>query len=88
MAMRLPGIGVDILHLPRVQALIERRSADALAKRLLSKTEHDEFCKKFSERVRSAKGDGFSELSLPSSSEGAQSLGREVEDVVRYLGVR
>lgn len=39
------GIGVDILHLPRLRALVERRSAGAahLARRILCRAERDQF---------------------------------------------
>lgn len=37
------GIGVDIVHLPRIAALIARRGSDGLARRILSPTEYNEF---------------------------------------------
>ncbi|CAO3696295.1 unnamed protein product [Rhizopus stolonifer] len=37
------GIGVDILHLPRLNTLLLRRGKEKLAKRILSKTELSEF---------------------------------------------
>ncbi|CAO3630880.1 unnamed protein product [Mucor hiemalis] len=37
------GIGVDIVHLPRIAALISRRGHDKLAKRILSESELKEF---------------------------------------------
>lgn len=37
------GIGVDIVHLPRIAALIKRRGPQVLAKRILSSHEHNEF---------------------------------------------
>ncbi|KAI8637395.1 4'-phosphopantetheinyl transferase superfamily [Parasitella parasitica] len=42
------GIGVDIVHLPRIAALISRRGSDQLAKRILSPTEYTEFQTKYS----------------------------------------
>ncbi|KAG2211900.1 4'-phosphopantetheinyl transferase [Mucor mucedo] len=37
------GIGVDIVHLPRIASLITRRGSKVLAKRILSSREHKEF---------------------------------------------
>jgi holo-[acyl-carrier protein] synthase len=37
------GIGVDILHLPRLSSLVIRRGREKLAKRILSKKELIEF---------------------------------------------
>ncbi|OBZ90018.1 Holo-[acyl-carrier-protein] synthase [Choanephora cucurbitarum] len=37
------GIGVDILHLPRITALISRRGQDTLARRILSQKEYVQF---------------------------------------------
>ncbi|KAL9554325.1 hypothetical protein PS6_003479 [Mucor atramentarius] len=39
----MPSVGVDIVHLPRIAALIARRGSDGLAKRILSPTEYVEF---------------------------------------------
>ncbi|KAL9536934.1 hypothetical protein MBANPS3_012236 [Mucor bainieri] len=41
------GVGVDIVHLPRIAALIARRGSDGLAKRILSTTEYTEFAAKY-----------------------------------------
>lgn len=41
------GIGVDIVHLPRIAALISRRGHDKLAKRILSESEMKEFRSRF-----------------------------------------
>ena len=41
------GVGVDIVHLPRIAALISRRGSDKLAKRILSPTEYIEFRAKY-----------------------------------------
>ncbi|KAI9011912.1 4'-phosphopantetheinyl transferase [Phycomyces nitens] len=41
------GIGVDLLHLPRLASLVARRGSDGLAKRILSKDEHEVFVSKF-----------------------------------------
>lgn len=37
------GVGVDIVHLPRIAALIARRGSDRLARRILSAGEYSEF---------------------------------------------
>lgn len=37
------GIGVDIVHLPRIASLITRRGSKVLARRILSSREHKEF---------------------------------------------
>ncbi|KAL4241312.1 4'-phosphopantetheinyl transferase domain superfamily protein [Abortiporus biennis] len=37
--MGILGIGVDIVHLPRILSLVQRRSAEKLAKRILSTQE-------------------------------------------------
>lgn len=37
------GIGVDIVHLPRIASLITRRGSQGLAKRILSSREQKEF---------------------------------------------
>ncbi|KAI9266077.1 4'-phosphopantetheinyl transferase [Sporodiniella umbellata] len=37
------GIGVDILHLPRLNAVLRRRGSEKLAKRILSKAELSDF---------------------------------------------
>jgi holo-[acyl-carrier protein] synthase len=42
------GIGVDIVHLPRITALIARRGKERLARRILSPTELIEFQTRFS----------------------------------------
>lgn len=39
MLTRIVGIGVDVLHTPRINSLIQRRSADQLARRILSDSE-------------------------------------------------
>lgn len=44
--MTIHGIGVDILHIPRISALISRRGNEALAKRILSSEEWQEFREK------------------------------------------
>ncbi|KAL0077132.1 4'-phosphopantetheinyl transferase [Phycomyces blakesleeanus] len=41
------GIGVDLLHLPRLASLVARRGSGGLAKRILSKNEHEMFTRKF-----------------------------------------
>ena len=41
--MTIRGIGVDILHLPRISTLISRRGKEAFAKRILSPEEWQEF---------------------------------------------
>ncbi|OAC98996.1 hypothetical protein MUCCIDRAFT_114165 [Mucor lusitanicus CBS 277.49] len=41
------GVGVDIVHLPRIAALIARRGSDGLARRILSPTEYTEFTAKY-----------------------------------------
>ena len=41
--MTIRGIGVDLLHIPRISALISRRGEGALAKRILSTEEWQEF---------------------------------------------
>jgi holo-[acyl-carrier protein] synthase len=41
------GIGVDIVHLPRITALIARRGKERLARRILSPTELIEFQTRF-----------------------------------------
>ncbi|KAI8972057.1 4'-phosphopantetheinyl transferase superfamily [Mycotypha africana] len=41
------GIGVDIVHIPRIAALITRRGKDRLAKRILSPVEWNEFESQF-----------------------------------------
>lgn len=37
------GVGVDILHFPRLQSLVSRRGRDALAKRILHPSEFAQF---------------------------------------------
>ncbi|KAG2230717.1 4'-phosphopantetheinyl transferase [Thamnidium elegans] len=37
------GIGVDIVHLPRIASLMSRRGSNKLAKRILSQQEYQEF---------------------------------------------
>lgn len=37
------GVGVDILHLPRLQSLVSRRGKETLAKRILHPSEMTEF---------------------------------------------
>ncbi|KAF8313495.1 4'-phosphopantetheinyl transferase [Clavulina sp. PMI_390] len=39
------GVGVDILHLPRIEALVARRGLVPLARRILHPEEHDAFDK-------------------------------------------
>ncbi|KAF9534862.1 4'-phosphopantetheinyl transferase [Crepidotus variabilis] len=41
--MTILGLGVDIVHLPRIAALISRRSADRFACRVLSPTEYGQW---------------------------------------------
>ena len=41
--MAILGIGVDIVHLPRILALLNRRSPDRFAFRILSTTEYDQW---------------------------------------------
>ena len=41
------GIGVDIVHLPRITSLVTRRGRLPLAKRILSLKEFDEFIQRF-----------------------------------------
>ncbi|KAI7854398.1 4'-phosphopantetheinyl transferase superfamily [Circinella umbellata] len=41
------GIGVDIVHLPRITSLVTRRGRLPLAKRILSLKEWDEFNQRF-----------------------------------------
>ncbi|KAL4075919.1 4'-phosphopantetheinyl transferase superfamily [Scleroderma yunnanense] len=41
--MAIHGIGIDILHVPRIVALIQRRGAFRLASRILSPVELDAF---------------------------------------------
>jgi holo-[acyl-carrier protein] synthase len=41
------GIGVDIVHLPRIASLISRRGSNKLAKRILSSHELVEFHSRF-----------------------------------------
>lgn len=41
------GIGVDIVHLPRIASLISRRGSTCLAKRILSPIELHEFQTRF-----------------------------------------
>ena len=36
----LRGVGTDILHVPRISALIARRGSAALASRILHQSEH------------------------------------------------
>lgn len=47
------GVGVDILHIPRIEALVHRRGIVALAKRILHPDEQDAFDQtKHEHRVR------------------------------------
>ncbi|KAJ8658208.1 holo-[acyl-carrier-protein] synthase [Lichtheimia ornata] len=46
--MTILGIGVDIVHLPRIAALIARRGREPLAKRILSPDEYTEFLQRCS----------------------------------------
>lgn len=41
------GIGVDIVHLPRIATLISRRGKDRLARRILSSSELADFETRF-----------------------------------------
>ncbi|KAI9256494.1 4'-phosphopantetheinyl transferase [Phascolomyces articulosus] len=41
------GIGIDIVHLPRIASLITRRGRTHLAKRILSPKELEEFIQRF-----------------------------------------
>lgn len=47
-SMTILGIGVDIVHLPRIAALIARRGREPLAKRILSPDEYTEFLQRCS----------------------------------------
>lgn len=46
--MTILGIGVDIVHLPRIAALVARRGRDPLARRILSQEEYTEFLQRCS----------------------------------------
>ncbi|KIP12876.1 hypothetical protein PHLGIDRAFT_97620 [Phlebiopsis gigantea 11061_1 CR5-6] len=48
--MGLVGIGVDVLHTPRILALMRRRSPEQLARRILSQTEWKEWRQKVHSR--------------------------------------
>ncbi|KAF8812380.1 4'-phosphopantetheinyl transferase [Phlegmacium glaucopus] len=41
--MTILGIGVDVVHLPRILALLNRRRADRFASRILSTTEYGQW---------------------------------------------
>ncbi|ORX50173.1 4'-phosphopantetheinyl transferase [Hesseltinella vesiculosa] len=41
------GIGIDIVHVPRIVQLVSRRGRERFAKRILSQQEHVEFYEKF-----------------------------------------
>lgn len=41
--MAILGVGVDVVHLPRILALVQRRGAEALASRILSPPEMQEW---------------------------------------------
>jgi holo-[acyl-carrier protein] synthase len=43
--MTVLGIGLDIVHLPRFAALIQRRTAARVAARVLSTREHTDFAR-------------------------------------------
>ncbi|KAI0685600.1 4'-phosphopantetheinyl transferase [Cytidiella melzeri] len=43
--MGILGIGVDVVHLPRIADLVKRRTAQRLASRILSSTEMDDWGK-------------------------------------------
>jgi holo-[acyl-carrier protein] synthase len=43
--MTIHGIGVDLLHVPRMAALIHRRGANRIASRILSPPERSAFCR-------------------------------------------
>jgi holo-[acyl-carrier protein] synthase len=41
--MTILGIGVDVVHLPRILALLNRRCPDRFASRILSRTEYSQW---------------------------------------------
>jgi holo-[acyl-carrier protein] synthase len=41
--MAILGIGVDVVYLPRIVALLNRRRPDRFASRILSTTEYDQW---------------------------------------------
>ncbi|KAI9574598.1 4'-phosphopantetheinyl transferase [Boletus coccyginus] len=43
--MTVHGIGADLLHVPRMVALVNRRGADRIASRILSPSEQGVFCR-------------------------------------------
>ncbi|CAO3640200.1 unnamed protein product [Cunninghamella blakesleeana] len=45
------GIGVDIVHIPRIKKLINRNGADPFARRILSAKEYEEYLEKFSKEL-------------------------------------
>ncbi|KAF8558905.1 4'-phosphopantetheinyl transferase [Imleria badia] len=47
--MTIHGIGVDLLHVPRMAALVRRRGAGRIASRILSSTERSAFCRLWSD---------------------------------------
>ncbi|KAI9209316.1 4'-phosphopantetheinyl transferase superfamily [Polychytrium aggregatum] len=48
------GVGVDLLHLPRFAALLNRKSPERLAKYILSSSEHQAFAATYQEETRTA----------------------------------
>lgn len=74
-AMPVHGIGIDILHVPRLAALIKRRGLSKLASRILSPVELGAF------RALTCQ---------PESGGGGTSVANErgLESIVRFLGVR
>ncbi|KAI6035307.1 4'-phosphopantetheinyl transferase [Pisolithus orientalis] len=73
--MPVHGIGIDILHVPRLVALIKRRGLSKLASRILSPVELGAF------RALTCQ---------PESGGGGTSVANErgLESIVRFLGVR
>lgn len=72
--MPIHGIGIDILHVPRLAALIERRGLSRLASRILSPVELNVF--------RSLTGQFENKRALAANERGP------MESIVRFLGVR
>ncbi|KAI6110479.1 4'-phosphopantetheinyl transferase [Pisolithus croceorrhizus] len=73
--MSVHGIGIDILHVPRLATLIKRRGLSKLASRILSPIELDAFHSLTSRRSENKKA-------LPANERDP------MEPVVRFLGVR
>ena len=59
--MGVLGVGVDVVHLPRIASFVRRRTAERLANRILSPEELNQWRKL---------------------------AGRDIEQQVRFLGVR